>query len=189
MKGILLKEVYASSAYRKNMVLMMGIVVILSIVMDMGPSYPTMMMMMYLLIVSIGLYSIDENSKWDRFACSMPLKRTTIVGGRYLFLALALLVFAVFSVLLGLAMALVKGYTDRLPEIMATVGVSCLVFLFANSIAAPIVYKFGPEKSRFAIMFIFMLPFLGVILLMMRLEAVIAGFTPTHWALIGVGFC
>ena len=56
-------------------------------------SFSTVIIMM----LPISCFSFDEAAKWDRFCRSFPLPPRTIVGARYLFTLMILLVMAAFS--------------------------------------------------------------------------------------------
>ncbi|MDL2293047.1 ABC-2 transporter permease [Ruminococcaceae bacterium OttesenSCG-928-D13] len=177
MKGLLLKEFYSAGAYLKNFAIMLVIIIFFSVFTELGTTYVSMMMMMYLLVISISQYSIDEKSTWAPFSLCLPVKRVTIVGARYLFLLLLLVATMAFTFGLTAIVALVRGTEGWLPENLGILGVGTMLFLIVNSIIAPIVYKLGAEKARYAIMIVAMIPVLGAVLFSKQLTALLERFS------------
>lgn len=174
MKGLLVKEWYSSLIYGRNFVLMLLMFGVMGVVLKMGTHFVTTMIMVYLVVVSMGLYSVDEACKWDRYAISLPVKRGTVVGARYLFLVLYMLGVIAVAFLLGVVVALINGGTLEILEQLATCGVGALAFMLINAVIAPVVYKFGSEKARVAMIIVYMVPFVGLTLFATQLEAAIA---------------
>lgn len=171
MKGLLKKELYSMGVYVKGFLLMVVVIGVLSVFMDMGAMFVNLMLMMYLVISSMTLFSLDENAKWDRFAVALPLKRIQIVGARYIFLALSMLALTVLSFVYGAIVAVVKDYAAGWPLTMAFNGLmSTFAFFFIYSFMAPVLYKIGVEKARMAVMVIFLLPYMAIIFLMQYIE-------------------
>ena len=57
-------------------------------------TFVTTFCVVILMILPISAFSYDEFARWDRYARTLPLSSRQIVGGRYLFVLLLLLVVA-----------------------------------------------------------------------------------------------
>ena len=119
-----------------------------------------------IMVMPISCFSFDEAAKWDRFCRSFPLEPRTIVGARYLFILLILLVLAAFSSLCAVLLDLFHlGDTTLIENVAAMLG-SLGAGLFIVDVMLPLCYKLGPERARpylFAVIFI---PFIAFFLLM-----------------------
>ncbi len=119
-----------------------------------------------IMVMPISCFSFDETAKWDRFCRSLPLEPRTIVGARYLFTLLILLVLAAFSAVCTLLLFLLDiGSVPPIENIGAMLG-SLGAGLFIVDVMLPLCYKLGPERARpylFAVIFI---PFIAFFLLM-----------------------
>ena len=118
-----------------------------------------------IMMLPISCFSFDEAAKWDRFARSFPLGPQTIVGARYLFTLLILLILAAFSSVCAVLLTLLDIGGTPLIEHIATMLGSLGMGLFIVDIMLPLCYKLGPERARpylFAVIFI---PFVVIFLL------------------------
>jgi hypothetical protein len=115
------------------------------------------------LIVVQTLEALDANETESRLLRALPLDASTVVGARYLFVAVtvAASLFAVFVVRLGLE-ALGSPVPILEPGIASLCGVLALTYMAARNL---IFYLFGPIKARWVnTAFIFILVFGGTTL-------------------------
>lgn len=111
----------------------------------------------------ISAFAYDEQSKWDRYAMSLPLGRRGVVGARYLFvLALTLLTMA--AGLAGTALLYLARQSDPL-EMFVTLMVSTTVGLLIPTILLPLSYKLGAERARPYLYAIIFIPVIALVLL------------------------
>ncbi|MDL2214495.1 ABC-2 transporter permease [Clostridia bacterium OttesenSCG-928-O13] len=187
MNGLLLKELYTVNIYKKNFLFMLGVMVVICVVMDMGTFYLPAMMMVYTMITSMSAYSVDESAKWDRYAIAMPVKRIQIVAARYLVTLFLTIVALLAAFVLGTIITLVRFPANSLVELALTCGIFALISMFAQSLMAPLCYKFGVEKARVAIMIIFMVPYLLIIWFMPYLMPFMQGLSTAATIFLGTG--
>ena len=119
-----------------------------------------------IMVLPISCFSFDETAKWDRFARSFPLPPRTIVGARYLFTLLILLVVAAFSSVCAVLIDLLHIGDALLIENIAAMLGSMGAGLFIVDVMLPLCYKLGAERARpylFAVIFI---PFIAIFLLL-----------------------
>ncbi len=104
----------------------------------------------------------DEQAKWERYALTMPLRRSQLVASKYLLVLLLAAATTLLAGALAAGTAVVKGRNPL--ESLLTVVVSAPLSLLFVSILLPVVVKLGVEKARIAIMAVFMIPALLVML-------------------------
>lgn len=118
---------------------------------------------MYLFSIS----SLDEQDGWERFRLTLPLNRRQVIFGRYASVFVVNIGFALFAIVLGLAIAAVSGLLanwqpdsqfswlsfDSAPPaaLLSAVVMVSFVILIGSAVALPLVARFGMTKAtRFA---------------------------------------
>ena len=98
------------------------------------------------MMMPMAAFSYDEQTRWDRYAMSMPLGRRAVVGARYLFA----LVLAIIATAVGTAACVILSVLERedLVEALVTVLSSLGVGILLAAIILPLCYKVGPERAR-----------------------------------------
>lgn len=170
MKGLILKDLYSMRSYQKILLLLAVIVIGMCTIGNFSTVYIPNMFMVYLLMMSVTIFSSDEACNFDRAAISMPLSRKQIVTARYLTLLILLALIAVLGFALTAAISLVKGTTGWLAETGAGLGLLLLIILFVTSLIFPLSYKVGTEKARYVMVLIFIAPYLLVFSLLPHLQ-------------------
>ena len=116
-----------------------------------------------LMVLPITAFAYDEQAKWDRYAMSLPLGRSRVVGARYLFvLVLALCTFSL--ALFGIAIIYLLQQED-LVEMLLTLMVSASIGLLVPAIILPLNYKLGAERARPYLYTVIFIPVIVVVLL------------------------
>ena len=119
-----------------------------------------------IMVLPISCFSFDETAKWDRFCRSLPLESRAIVGARYLFTVIILLVMAAFSSVCAVLLDLLHiGDVPLIENIGATLG-SLGAGLLIVDILLPLCYKLGPERARPYLLAVLLIPFVAVFLLL-----------------------
>lgn len=111
-------------------------------------------------ILSVNAFAYDEAAKWSIYERSLPVAKSGIVLARYL---LAL----IFSTAMTLISFLMELFVNRgvSSDNLAALWASWSIALLFSAILFPLMYKYGTQKARLALMIIVLLPTLGVILL------------------------
>lgn len=126
-------------------------------------TFVTTFCVVILMILPISAFSYDEFARWDRYAHTLPLSPRQIVGGRYLFVLLLLLVVAA----IGAVSAVLLSFTgsadlwESLSAQLASLGVA----LFIVDVMLPLNYRLGPERARPFLFAVTFLPFILLFLL------------------------
>lgn len=123
----------------------------------------SMALVMVAIMLPINLMSYDKAYGWEQLALSLPVVRRGMVYSKYLASLLFLAATLVLTLLASVLLAPLLGGES----VFIIVGV--LLFcagasLFIIGIMLPVLYKFGVEKGRYAIMAIVWIPILTMFL-------------------------
>ena len=102
-----------------------------------------------IMVLPISCFSFDETAKWDRFCRSLPLESRSIVGARYLFTLLILLILAACSSVCAVVLTLLD------------LGSASLIENLASMLGS-----LGPERARPYLFAIVLIPFIVIFLLL-----------------------
>ena len=134
----------------KSMLLLISILVLLGIVIGVathGPIY-TMMFIMVFGVTSAGaVFSVHEKSHSDKLYGFLPLKKTEMILGRYLYALLIGLAYVVIGAVLGLAMSRIMSSGTSPLAYWATLAIAFTYYGFATGVAYPIYFKFTFAKA------------------------------------------
>ena len=145
MNGLIRKDLYVADRTGR---LLMILALVLSLVPSMGSFGSTYAMMMALMI-PLNAIAYDEKCKWDRYAAMLPYKVGQLVWSKYLLSYLYTLLGGSIIVL-G---AFLRGMTTGAVDWKETAEMSVLlavVMLFITALGLPMLYRFGSEKGRLA---------------------------------------
>jgi hypothetical protein len=131
---------------------------------DLGP------LMVFLTgMLSISTFAYDEQAKWDGYALTMPVSKRDLVLSKYVVAIILCFVGAVAGAVLSVASKL-NAPLINWNSILITSGVAlCASYLF-NSLALPLLYKFGAEKSRVVLLACYAVPLIAASLVLNELE-------------------
>lgn len=172
MRGLLLKDLYSLGNYKYPLLIMVAVVAMMSFTSSVGVTFIPTMLMVFLMMLAVTVFSFDDASNWNRFAISLPLSPRQIVGARYIFALLLLGAGVVISVAVATVYGLVMGDMGVVPTTLGVVAGMLPALVLYNVVIFPIVYKFGAEKGRY----IFILLFMGLFLLFFLIPDTIEGF-------------
>ena len=125
-------------------------------------TFVTAFVSVILIMLPISAFAYDEQAKWDRYAMSLPIGRSRVVGARYLFTLLIVLVSLAFALLSGVAVA-VTGKGD-LMEVLVSALTTLAAGLLIADVLLPLCYKVGPERARPYLYALVFIPALGLFL-------------------------
>lgn len=191
MIGLLKKDFFILwHTYRKNLALVLVLYTCMSLAMNL-----TFMIFFFAWISGfyiMGGLSIDNYSKWDLYAASLPVSKRQIVGAKFVLIAIALLIsFAISTLLCGLLTLL---HSEPFFENVLGAFAVCFVCLAYFGISLALSYKCGVEKARTAVLLVVAVLFgCGMVLGKMDLPVSVALPSPLQtlflgdWALLGWG--
>lgn len=118
------------------------------------------------IFLPISMFALSEQSGWEAMLLSAPVSRRGIVRGRYL----ACTVFSCSLSLIGFVCSLIID-PKELGSSVFSLLVALIIILLCNAILLPVIYRFGPNKARFVIMAICIVPALLLPLVMDTIES------------------
>lgn len=154
MKGLLLKDWYQIKAYGK--------LIILSVLVMMGCSVFTLQHNNSVFLVwgccilgnlTMTLIAYDSNCGWNVYANTLPLSRVQVVGEKYLFSFLMMLLGAGMSGIVCLA-AWCMGAPIGAGSAASVMLQGAEVIWVLSIIMLPVYYRFGSEKARYVYLLI-----------------------------------
>ena len=163
MTGLILKDLLVMRKALKSYLMIMVLYAVLAYLEVLNYSFIITFVQIILAVMPISAFAYDEQSKWDRYAMSLPLGRSKVVGARYLFV-LALTLFTVAMGLAGTALLYLAHQSDPL-EMFVTLMVSTAIGLLIPTILLPLSYKLGAERARPYLYAIVFIPVIAVVLL------------------------
>ncbi len=167
MLGFLKKDLYMLyGAYSKNL----GLVFLLYAAITLATKQGFLLSMMVFMsgFYSLSLLSMDDACGWNRYARTLPVSSGAIVTARCLAALSMLGVGVVFAALVGAAMRFVLR--ADVEDLALTVAVTVGVTLVTTGLMLPASYKWGVEKTRNTMMLLFVVVFVGPVLLKDRLN-------------------
>ena len=161
MTGLIMKDILMMRKVLKSYLLLIVIYIVLAYLDFFDYSFIITFVQVILAVMPISAFAYDEQSKWDRYAISLPLGRNRVVGARYLFVLLLTL----FTMgLAGTALLYLVQQADPL-EMFVTLMVSTTIGLMIPTILLPLSYKMGAERARPYLYAIIFIPVIAVVLL------------------------
>ena len=145
MIGLLKKDLYVAD---KSGRLLLILAPVFSMVPSLGAFGSTYAMMMAIMM-PLSSIAYDERCKWDRYAAMLPYRTGQLVWSKYLL--------SYFYTLLGGGIivlgAFLRGVTTGAADWKETAETSLMlavVMLFITALGLPMLYRFGSEKGRLA---------------------------------------
>lgn len=145
MIGLLKKDLYVAGRSGR---LLLVLALVFSMVPSLGAFGSTYAMMMAVMM-PLNSIAYDERCKWDRYAAMMPYRTGQLVWSKYLLSYLYTLLGGGIIVL-G---AFLRGVTTGAADWKETAEMSVMlasVMLFITALGLPLLYRFGSEKGRLA---------------------------------------
>ena len=163
MKGLLLKEFYSLRSYMKTvgtMILFVSVIAFFSN--DM--SYTSGITVVWITMISVTTFSIDHNVGWNQFSLTLPISTNIIVLSKYVLSAILVGLGGMISILLNVLITIIRSGYISIEMFYATAGI-CAVALLMIAVLLPLIYKYGVEKVRIMMLFVFVIPF-GIFMLL-----------------------
>ena len=91
MTGLIMKDILVMRKALKSYLFIMVLYAVMAWLDILNFGFIITFIQVMLMVLPITAFAYDEQAKWDRYAMSLPLGRSKVVGARYLFvLVLAL---------------------------------------------------------------------------------------------------
>lgn len=145
MIGLLKKDLFVAD---KSGRLLLVLALVFSAVPSMS-AFGNTYAMMLAAMMPMNSIAYDERCKWDRYAAMLPYRVSQLVWSKYLLAYLYTLLGSGIMVLGTLLRSVTGGTADWL-ETAQTCVMLALVMLFITALGLPVLYRFGSEKGRLA---------------------------------------
>ena len=163
MTGLIMKDILVMRKALTSYLFIMVLYAVMALLDIFNFGFIITFVQVMLMVLPITAFAYDEQAKWDRYAMSLPLGRSKVVGARYLFvLVLALCTFSL--ALFGIAIISLLQQED-LVEMLLTLMVSASIGLLVPAIILPLNYKLGAERARPYLYTVIFIPVIVVVLL------------------------
>ncbi|MCR5754014.1 MAG: ABC-2 transporter permease [Acetatifactor sp.] len=169
MKGLVLKDIYNVVAHAKSLIL---ILVIFSFAFQ-----PIQCVCMVAIICGSLIsttFSVDEYSKWPRFAMVMPITRKELVGAKYVVQMILSVIGATAGLFIsgisGLLLHKIELITEDINPLLVATLMAVFLSMLLGSIMIPLLFKFGAEKARIVLLGAAMIPAAMIVGLYFLLE-------------------
>ena len=154
MKGILLKDLYIA---RNNIF----VTVVSMLVLGCGLSFLLETSALLVLAPAVCTTAVfisitsDAGSKWDKNVMTMPVSRSQIIGGKFIFYLL-LTVTGILAALIPCGILALCGTDLTFSSLCLYGSIGMSAALLAGGISLPCAYLFDPEKSQVVFMMSFL---------------------------------
>ena len=156
MRGLLMKDIYNLSKSVKQLTISLALFFVLAINMK-SVTYLVFMMLILSSMLVLTSLSYDEMAKWDKYALTMPIKRSEIVKEKYILFLLLTLTSTFISNVVGIILTNIFELESVKELMMTTISItSGIIILY--SILFPVLFKLGVEKGRMMMYVIFAIP-------------------------------
>ena len=160
IKGLLLKDWYLLRAQFKILLFIPLIFLVLPFLgaMNDGSIPPSSLFFPFMGVLLLSMFpisvqSLDEQSRWESYAITMPYRRRDLVLSKYLLSLCGTLLGSVIFTVFYLVFVFLKGLPIDFSFLSVLV---CLFFLVGSLYAVlifPFVFRFGSEKGRLFFIF------------------------------------
>lgn len=134
----------------KSMLRMVSMLVIIGIIIGViahGPDYMMMFIMVFGVTSAGSIFSVHERSHSDKLYGILPLTKTQMILGRYLYALVIGIIYIVVAGVLGLILTYIMGVGFDPLVYWATLALGFAYFCFATGVAYPIYFKFTFAKA------------------------------------------
>ena len=187
MKGLILKDLYNLKAYAKQYILTLLMFAFIGCVIG-SSAYSQGLVTLYLCMMPVTAFSLDESSHWDRYALTMPIGRKDLVAAKYVMVLITIGSAFILSGIMTVVIRFRMGESTDMQGWMAD-GLSLAIILIYGllfcSVLLPFSFKFGAERARMIIILIVLIPVAAIFLIShlvdldrIDLGALLAGINP-----------
>lgn len=161
MKGLFVKELCVLKSSARTQLMTIALFIVLGLMIK-SPAYLGMMITLLVTNMALSTMGYDESSSWNRFAMTMPVKRTDLITVKYFLLYLLAGISVVLSILLNIPLLFMTetSFLEIVLTSLACAGVAVL----GMSLNVLLCTKFGMERARMMMVLSYVLP-MGLVFL------------------------
>lgn len=153
MKGLIRNNFYSMESNLKLSFLMAAALVFSPLIINNASIYPMIIaVQVFLFVVNTGTaLHADEVAKWDKFERTLPLKRSTMIGAKYI--TFALLIFCGLFAGFGTVICVIlSGQTWNGLSILWGYEYGLGLSVISVSLMYPVILKIGTEKNELVLL-------------------------------------
>ena len=167
MRGLILKDLYTLKSFARSYGLIFGGMMVWSAFME-NPTFLLAYAVILGSMLVLSSMSMDESVSFNRYAMTMPINTRMLVKAKYMLFLITTLGGITLGLLFNGIMSMTMWRERQLAGELLGVIAIIVVCIVSNSIALPIMFKFGSEKARYA----YILVIIGMTLLAVIVEKI-----------------
>ncbi|MDD2955498.1 MAG: ABC-2 transporter permease [Oscillospiraceae bacterium] len=147
MKGLLIKDLLVLKRYGRTL----GFLVLFYGVFSMLGNSTAALVSMITVVLAMTVvtsFAYDEQARWDRYVCALPVKREQVVAAKYLLGLLLVGAGLLISLLLGVLGTLLRPQAEGREILLPAMLGNFIIVLLLLALTLPLIYRFGVKKSR-----------------------------------------
>lgn len=145
MKGLLLKDWYVIRSQCKYILIISLLWIVITVSSGL---YFAIIGSMLLAILPVTVMGLDERSKWDSFALTMPYSRREMVLSKYLLSLLAMAASCAVYTVASLAASLIRHTALQAAQLAPALAAILLTSVLSIVLIYPLIFWLGVEKGR-----------------------------------------
>lgn len=145
MKGLLLKDWYVIRSQCKYILIISLLWIVITVSSGL---YFAIIGSMLLAILPVTVMGLDERSKWDAFALTMPYSRREMVLSKYLLSLLAMAASCAVYTVASLAASLIRHTALQAAQLAPALVAILLTSVLSIALIYPLIFWLGVEKGR-----------------------------------------
>lgn len=127
---------------------------VLNVVGDMGNTFSYMLIIVSVMF-GVAAFNYDEAYHWDRYTAALPVSTRQIVMARYGTVGACLLIGVISSaIFIGISYLAGNMLMEKM-ELLLSVLAMLIVSVLYIELMVPIMYRFGAERGRIAVLILF----------------------------------
>lgn len=151
MKGLILKDML-NLKQQLRIYLLVVVIWIFTGFASQDSAFIGGILMIFMAMLPINALAYDEKAKWEAYALSMPVSRRDLVLSKYLLMLIWAAVGAAILILVGYFIE--RSFATALTNTM----IFFLMGLSLSAIMLPVVFRYGTEKGRMALIAVVLIP-------------------------------
>ena len=160
MLGIIKKDLLMIKSGLKSIIVILFIYVFYTVKFEMDMSFllPFMTVM-----ICLSTFTYDDFNNWHLFATSLPQGRINVIKSKYITTIALIIITTIISIVVGLIIGKYRGNLN-IEEMLSSIMGELLAIIFMMSVLFPILFKYGAEKGRIA-MIVLGMGMMGLVIL------------------------
>lgn len=163
MKGLLLKDFYLTRQFARIYLLVIVLYGVLAVAQS-NFGFISGMNVCLFAVIPITTLNCDGACGWNSYALSSPISRRTLALEKYLYALLLGGIGLIVTLAVGTAMVLLSSQSIQWAEVFGTMLGQIAATLLMSSFTLPAAFYFGPEKARYVMLAVLLIPSLLILL-------------------------